>query len=190
MVRDRPDLARASDTELLSAIVACDGEAFAVFYRRHLPAVLAYLVRRTGDRETAADLSAEVFAAVLLAARRYRSEADTAAPWILGIAHNKLLMSLRRGRVESKARRRLGFEAVGLEDEDFERIEAVAEAGSGRLSALVAQLPAEERFAVRARIVEERSYKDIAAELECSELVVRKRVSRGLARVRQQLGEG
>jgi RNA polymerase sigma-70 factor (ECF subfamily) len=54
----------------------------------------------------------------------------------------------------------------------------------------VARLPADERFAVHARVVEERSYKDIAAELACSELVVRKRVSRGLARVREQLEDG
>ena len=52
---------------------------------------------------------------------------------------------------------------------------------------LVEALPSDERAAVRARIVDERDYADIAAELECSESVVRKRVSRGLARVRQQL---
>ena len=38
-----------SDSALLSAIAARDGTAFAVFYRRHLPAVLAFLLRETGD---------------------------------------------------------------------------------------------------------------------------------------------
>jgi RNA polymerase sigma-70 factor (ECF subfamily) len=38
--------------------------------------------------------------------------------------------------------------------------------------------------------VAERSYKDIAGELSCSEMVVRKRVSRGLSRLRRQLGRG
>ena len=60
-----------SDSALLSAIAARDGAAFAVFYRRHLPAVLAFLIRETRDREAAADLAAEVFAAVLLASGRY-----------------------------------------------------------------------------------------------------------------------
>jgi RNA polymerase sigma-70 factor (ECF subfamily) len=54
---------------------------------------------------------------------------------------------------------------------------------------LVEQLPAVEREAVRARVVEERSYREIATELRCSEMVIRKRVSRGLARVRKQLNE-
>lgn len=181
------DRDQASDADLVAAIAACDGRAFSVFYRRHLPAVLAYLMRETKDPEAAADLAAEVFAAVLLASRRYRAQGASAAPWVLGIAHNKLLMSLRRGRIESRARRRLRFAPVEIEDHDFERVEAAADGGAGRLAQLVAALPADERFAVNARVVEERSYREIAAELECSELVLRKRVSRGLARVREQL---
>ncbi len=55
----------------------------------------------------------------------------------------------------------------------------------GRASELVELLPSDERHAVKARIVDERTYGEIAAELHCSELVVRKRVSRGLARLRQ-----
>jgi RNA polymerase sigma-70 factor (ECF subfamily) len=189
MVRDREALDQASDANLLAAVARCDGQAFAVFYRRHLPAVLAYLMRETRDPETAADLAAEVFAAVLLSSRRYRADGPSAAPWVMGIAHNKLLMSLRRGRIESRARRRLKFAPVEFEDQDYERVEAIADSGAGRLAQLVARLPAEERFAVQARVVDERSYRDIAAELACSELVVRKRVSRGLARVREQLGD-
>jgi RNA polymerase sigma-70 factor (ECF subfamily) len=38
-------------------------------------------------------------------------------------------------------------------------------------------------------ILDERSYPEIAAELRCSENVIRKRVSRGLARLRPLLEE-
>lgn len=188
-MREEIDYTRATDADLLSAIAGCDGGAFATFYRRHLPTVLAYLVRQTGDPETAADLAAEVFAAVLLSSGRYRSTGSSAGPWVIGIAHNKLLMSLRRGRVEFKARKRLRFEAIEFEDDDHVRVEEMATTGTGRLATLVARLPADERFAVNARVIEERSYHDIAVELRCSEMVVRKRVSRGLARVREQLGD-
>jgi RNA polymerase sigma-70 factor (ECF subfamily) len=171
-----------SDHELLSGIAGCDGEAFSAFYRRHLPRVLAYLVRETGDREVAADLTAEVFAAVMLAARRYRPKHETAVPWLLGIARNTVGASRRRGRVEARARQRLGFEPIEFDELDLERTDA-------RASRLLESLPEPERDAVRARIVEERSYGEIAAELQCSELVVRKRVSRGLARMREQMKE-
>jgi RNA polymerase sigma factor (sigma-70 family) len=177
-----------SDAALLAAIASCDGVAFTVFYRRHVPIVLAYLLRQTSDRETAADLAAEVFAAILLAAGRYSEEHDSAAAWVLAIARNKLLMSLRRGRVEAQARQRLGFEAVTVEDEDLGRLERIALAGERGLLELLESLPEDERVAVRSRMVDERPYGDIAGELSCSEMVVRKRVSRGLARMREPLG--
>lgn len=186
----REDRRRWSDAELLSAIAARDGAAFGIFYRRHLPVVLAFLLRQTGDSEVTGDLAAEVFAAVLLSARGYQPQGDSAAPWVIGIARKKWLMSLRRGRVEARARRRLGFEAVALEDGDLERIEAMAESGAGQLAGLLERLPSAERYAIRSHVVEERSYREIATELQCSEMVVRKRVSRGLARLREQLNEG
>jgi RNA polymerase sigma factor (sigma-70 family) len=178
---------RWSDAELLAGIAGCDPEAFSAFYRRHLSRTVAYLLRETGDREVTADLTAEVFSAVLLSARRYRPERETAAPWVLAIARNLLGASRRRRRVEDRGRRRLGFEPIQLDDEDLERTESLADEPQGILE-LVEVLPSDERDAVTARVVDERDYREIAAEMRCSELVVRKRVSRGLGRLRAQVG--
>lgn len=180
--------AQRTDRELLTAASAGEGAAFAAFYRRHLPAVIGFLLRQTGDREVAADLSAEVFAAVFLFARRFRARGDgSAAPWVRGIAQNKLRESRRRGRVEDRARRRLGFEPEALDDVDLARAEELA-AGS-EVVELVEQLPERQRVAVRSRVLDERGYGEIAEELGCSELVVRQQVSRGLSRPRDQLTE-
>jgi RNA polymerase sigma factor (sigma-70 family) len=187
MVEDPRNRRQWSDSALLAAIAGRDGAAFAVFYRRHLPAVLAFLLRETRDREASADLAAEVFAAVLLSASRYAERGDSATRWMLGIARNKVLTSFRRGRVEALARRRLGFHAVAFDHADLERIEEVALGEGGRLVALVEDLPEEERVAVRSRVLDERPYSEIATELRCSELVIRKRVGRGLARMREPL---
>jgi RNA polymerase sigma factor (sigma-70 family) len=179
-----------TDGELLAGVVAGDGAAFAVFYRRHLPAVVGYLVRETGDREASADLAAEVFAAVFLVARRFRGRgAGSAAPWVRGIAQNKLRESRRRGRVEARARRRLALEPEVLDDADLARVDELASAGGGGAIELVDQLPERQRLAVRSRVVEGRGYAEIARELKCSELVVRQQVSRGLKRLRDELTE-
>jgi RNA polymerase sigma factor (sigma-70 family) len=185
------DEIQRTDGELLAAVVAGDGAAFALFYRRHLPAVVRFLLRETGDREATADLTAEVFAAAYLYARRFRPRhGGSAFPWILGIARNKLRESRRRGRVEDRARRRLSFEREVLDDDDLARVdELAAGAGEGVLR-LVDELPRRQRDAVRSRVVEEREYGDIARDLGCSELVARQRVSRGLSRLRDQLTEG
>jgi len=178
-----------NDAELLAASARGDAEAFAVFYRRHLSAVVAFCRNATGSADTAADLTAEVFAAALSAAPRYRPEQDSAIAWLRGIARNKLLDSRRRGRVEDATRRKLGMASLAIEDDDLRRVEELAAVGqvARSLSAVVEHLPADERTAIQARVVDERAYEEIAAELRCSESVVRQRVSRGLARVRARL---
>ncbi|MGH2914516.1 MAG: RNA polymerase sigma factor [Solirubrobacteraceae bacterium] len=188
-MRGSRDHLRWSDDELLRGIADYDRDAFAAFYRRHLPTVVAFLARETRDRELTADLTAEVFAAVALAARRYQPSHPSAAPWLIGIARNTLGTSRRRGRAEMRARRRLGFEPLALLDSDLQRVDALTDDGHARVRALVETLPEDERQAVAQRVVHEREYADIAAELHCSEMVVRKRVSRGLARMREQFKE-
>jgi RNA polymerase sigma factor (sigma-70 family) len=69
-------------------------------------------------------------------------------------------------------------------DPDLEQIESLAGGDSG-LSRLMASLPSPEREAIERRVLQEQTYKEIATELECSEMVVRKRVSRGLGRLRE-----
>jgi RNA polymerase sigma-70 factor (ECF subfamily) len=179
-----------ADRDLLCAIAAGDEDAFRIFYRRYLSGVVSYLLRRTGDREVAADLAAEVFASVLLGARRYRGrDSESAVAWVYGVARNKLRESQRRGRAEDRARRRLALEREVLYDEDLARIDELAAGEAPGLIRMVADLPGRQQTAVRAHIIEERGYAEIAGELRCSELVVRKRVSRGLARLRERLTE-
>jgi RNA polymerase sigma factor (sigma-70 family) len=144
-------------------------------------------MHETHDPEVTADIAAEVFAAVIVAAGRYQPETETAAPWVIGIARNVLGASRRQGLVEDRARRRLGLEPIELDNSDLDETEAIAERGGAGVVELVESLPSDERHAVKARIVDERSYREIASELRCSELVVRKRVSRGLGRVRKRL---
>ena len=179
-----------TDGELLAAVVAGDGTAFATFYRRHLSAVVGLLLRETRDREVTADLTAEVFAAVFLVAGRFRPRGPgSARPWVLGIARNKLLESWRRGQVEDRARRRLAFEPEILDDDDLARVDELAAVSEHGVLELVEQLPKRQRDAVRSRVIDDRGYGDIARELNCSELVARQRVSRGLSRLRDQLTE-
>jgi RNA polymerase sigma-70 factor (ECF subfamily) len=176
----------ATDAQLLAAVDS-DGEAFTRFYARHETLVFGYLMRRLRDSEAAADMTSEVFAAALEAAPRYRPAGKSAAPWLLAIAHNKLVSSLRRGQVEETARRQIGMlEVIELRAESLQQAEH-AVAGETWVADLLARLPDDQRDAVRARVLDDRSYDDIATELQTSSLVVRKRVSRGLERLRTEL---
>ncbi|MGH2857792.1 MAG: RNA polymerase sigma factor [Solirubrobacteraceae bacterium] len=178
------------DGDLLRAAAGGDDRAFAEFYRRWLPLVTGYHLRRTRSRELAFDLTAETFAAVVVELQRFDPGRGSPAGWLFEIAEHKLLDSWRRAKVESSARMRLGHEPLVIEDRDLERVEELASLGDARrLDRLLAQLPAPLRDAVRARVLDERSYAVIAGEMACSEALVRQRVHRGLSRLRERLKE-
>jgi RNA polymerase sigma-70 factor (ECF subfamily) len=175
-----------SDEELLAAAFA-DRDAFASFYGRYERPVAAFFVRAVGSGELAADLTAETFAEALSSARRFDPALGRASAWLFGIARHVLARSRERGRVEDRARRRLGLPPLALDDELIERIEAAG--ADMRALELLEGLPDDQRVALSARVVEELGYGEIAARLSCSESVVRKRVSRGLAALRVRLKE-
>lgn len=172
--------------ECLLAAAASEAMAFAMLYRRWERPMLGYFRRRTGDSELAADLTAEVFAAALAACGRWRPDGPPAGAWLFAIARRTLSKSRRRGAVEDRARRRLAMAPIELEDDDLLQIDRLADAS---VLDLLATLPDDQRDSVRARVLEEQSYEEIAERLRCSSAVVRKRVSRGLARMRDQIGE-
>ncbi len=172
-----------SDEELLHR-TPTDPAAFDAFYLRHERLVLAYARRRTPSAEVAIDLAAETFVAALASVRRFSPARGPAVAWLLGIAHKKLLRSYERGRVEARARQRLGTPAVEVQDEGLERVDRL---GERPVESWLAQLPEHEAAAVRARVIEELPYPQIAERLRCSPLVARKRVSRGLSTLRTYL---
>jgi RNA polymerase sigma factor (sigma-70 family) len=179
---------RRDDRALLAATRGGDGLAFAEFYRRHRGVVLRFARQRVRSAEVAADLLAETFAAVLAALL----DPDRPLPqdpvaWLIRIARNKLVDSVRRGRVQDTARTRLALERLEISDEDVRRIERLAEAHDVAVR-LQEVLDRDQLELLQSRIVEERGYADIAEELECSEAVVRKRVSRALALARLAIG--
>ena len=178
------------DAALLKATPG-DREAFATFYRRHEEAVLVFMLRRTGQPEVAADLTAEVFAAALAGAARFRFVGAPPAAWLFGIARNVLAASFRAARVQNKMRRRLEMPVLALSDELVDRLDQLADIARGREALdLLEHLPDAQRQAIRAHIMDEKDYTEIASSLQCSSSVVRQRVSRGLATLRTQLDQG
>jgi RNA polymerase sigma factor (sigma-70 family) len=182
---DTQRYASLSDSELLELTVE-EPDAFGAFYDRFEEELLAFFMRATRRAEVAADLTAEVFAAALSSARLYRGELGSARAWLFGIARHELADTWQRGRVEDRARRRLGLDPVNLSDEALERIDELDALGTGVLR-LLEDLPDDQRAAVKGRVLHERGYDELARSLSCSQSVVRQRVSRGLRSLRQRV---
>jgi RNA polymerase sigma factor (sigma-70 family) len=169
-----------------ASLLRGDAAAFAEFYGRHEDAILGFFLKRSGKADVAADLTAEVFARALEGRRRFDLRKGDARGWLFGIARNLLAASLDRGRVEDGVRRRLGMEPLALDDNAIDRILALDDQ---RATRALASLPVEQAAAIVGRVVEDRGYGELAANLECSESLVRQRVSRGLRAMRSRLEE-
>jgi RNA polymerase sigma-70 factor (ECF subfamily) len=148
--------------------------------------MLGFFMSATGRPDLAADLTAETFARALESITAFDPALGRADQWLFGIARNVLGESYRRRRVEAATRERLGLPKLVLDDH---AADAIARLGASEDLATItlADLPRDQQQAIEARVVHERGYPDIAAELQCSEALVRQRVSRGLRTLRTRL---
>jgi RNA polymerase sigma-70 factor, ECF subfamily len=168
-----------SDAQLLRE--SADGAAFAELYRRHAPTVHAWFRRRL--ERAASDLTAETFAEAWLSRRRFRDDRDgSALPWLLGIARNVLRDSVRRNRIETRARAKLGLPLDLAAEDGYARVE---ERLSPRrmLAEAVNGLPDHERRALELHVVDELPYPEVAERLAIRPAAARLRVSRALRRL-------
>ena len=159
--------------------------AFLRLYDAEAVALLGFFARRTFDAEVAADLTAETWAAAYAGWPRFQDRGAGAAPWLYRIARRQLTRYYRTGRVQARARTRLGLPERAMSTADLDRIEELIDFEQlGRAVARgLTKLSVGEREAIRLRVVEEHDYSEVASQLRCSEQAARARVSRAIRRL-------
>jgi RNA polymerase sigma factor (sigma-70 family) len=168
-----------------------DADAFAAFYECYIRRVSVYFVRRVLDAEVAVDLAAETFALALERRRQFRGRSEQEEQgWLFAIARSLLHAYWRKGRIERAAVARLGIErpSLGTEDIEFLHRQAGLEALRERLAQALDAVRPDQAAAIRARVIEERGYAEIAADFDTTPDVIRARVSRGLKTMQGLLG--
>lgn len=157
-------------------------EAFRRSYATHFDAVLGFALRRTDRPEDAADVVSETFMVAWRRARHVPPEPDTRA-WLYGVAR-RVLANQRRGDLR---RRRLGERlrldlaaAVPDPSDGVVQRQAVDEAVS-RLSARDAEI-------LQLHLWEGLESREIGEVLGLPAAVVRPRLSRARARLRELVG--
>lgn len=175
-----------TDAQLIREATSDPG-ALGELYGRHARTIHAWLRGRAPEC-IAVELTAETFAQAALSLTRFRDEAQgSAVPWLFGIAKNLLRSYLERERVERKARDRLGMP----ESCEFDLDEAAERLDASRLRPVLrsalAKLPNGQRDALELRVVDGRSYDEVASSLGCTEVAARLRVMRARASLLRML---
>lgn len=169
-------------------LIGIDADIFDAFYREHIDGVEGFVIRRVGDRDRAADLTAEIFLAAIDSAHRYRPALGAPRAWLLGIARN-----LVAGEWRSRDRRRSGEErlrgSVLLDSDDAARWDARIDAASRsrELFESMERLPDGERAVLELVALDELSLAEAAAAAGIRPVTARVRLHRARRKLRAEL---
>lgn len=158
-----------------------DPRRFVDLYEENFERVYAYVVRRVRDRSDAEDVTSDVFHRALAGLTDFEWRGKRFAAWLYRIAANAIADRWKR----------VAKEHGGVSADDPPATSASADPENveerARLFQLVANLPADQRCVIEMRFVEEKSIREIAAELRRSAGAVKQLQFRAVHNLRAQL---
>ena len=170
---------RLTEEQLVRAVIAGDETAYASLYDRFAPLVRALCYDHTGNLADAQDLAQDVFLRAYQRLGQLRKP-DSIGPWIIGITRRRCL-EWRRRNVREQRRRRAFQTDPGVADGVREH------SANGQLLGLVAALGEDERLAVHAFYLQEKSAEEARRIVGLSRSGFYKLLDRARAKLRQQL---
>lgn len=154
-----------SDVALLHKAIDGDADAFGVLYERYLDAIYRYVYFRLGNRDTAQDVTEQVFLKAWEALPRTRFRGDGVRSWLYRIAHNAVVDYQRRDGHEIST----NFDYETWESEQPAVLDSVIRAEEvDALAAAVAQLPVDQQQVVILRFIEGLDHADVADVIDKS----------------------
>ena len=167
-----------ADDDLVRRFRQGEEEAFLALYRRHQGAVFRFALHMSGNRETAEEVTQEVFLGLLASQCRYDPARGSLEAFLVGAARNQVRRQERLLRVTPALKDSNAAALSGSMDEgDLELLRRA-----------VLELPPKYREIVVLCELEELSYAETAARLECAVGTVRSRLHRARALLASKLG--
>ncbi|MGW4967669.1 RNA polymerase sigma factor [Nonomuraea sp. NPDC004186] len=153
--------------------------AFEAFYRRRVDAVMRFVVRRVSDPHLAADLTADIFLAVLDSEHTYVPGRGSELAWLYGIARNVASAQHRKAAIEARATSRVAGRRL-MDDDDLTRMEERIDAERRMRNALEAMqgLPEGERAVLELVAIDQLTVTEAAKALGIRHVTARVRLHR------------
>jgi RNA polymerase sigma-70 factor, ECF subfamily len=171
-------LADNADMRALVDQARRDPSKFGELYEMYFELVYAYIVRRVRDRDTAEDLTSEVFHKALANLGNFEWRGAPFGAWLIRIAANSVADHLKRDARDH---------AQGSAKEPNTEPDMRALEHRAQLFRLVNDLPDDQRRVIYGRFVDERSIREMAQELGRSEGAIKQLQLRAVENLRARM---
>jgi RNA polymerase sigma-70 factor (ECF subfamily) len=175
----------AQENRLISEILNGDVEAFAVLVNRYQRPIYNLMLRMTGSREDATDLTQEAFLKAYQKLERFRPSSRF-FPWLYTIGMNLARDHLRRLKTADTAQWERE-EVMAAHDPIDRAQELIHRLDADRILVLLAKLPEGYREALILRFHEGLTLDEVGVALGISTSGAKMRIKRGLQRLRDML---
>jgi RNA polymerase sigma-70 factor, ECF subfamily len=173
---------------LVLSVGAGDQRALHALYERAHRAVFTFVMRITVNRETAEEVTLDVFHDVWRHASRYQEADGTVLGWIMNQARSRAIDRLRFDHRKKRVPPETGdaLPAIGTANPDDL---IVLKQQSEALRSALAVLTHDERTAIEAAFFSELTYAEVAARLNRPLGTIKTRIRSGLHKLREALSE-
>ena len=189
MRRENPLRPASKEARLLKRLISAaqggNRRAFGELYEQWVERVFRFCLKRTGDRELAADLTSEIFLKIWQKLPQFNGDSVQFNAWIYRIAQNTTGDYLRQKKLTP----------IPLEDlpeiaaETKDPFEAADTLFDRRLEEALKSLSEEFRRAIELRYLKDLSFGQVAQRMRKKESTVRVLVSRALKALRNKLAK-
>jgi len=160
-------------------------QRFAPLYDKYYKQIFNYLYQRMDDKDTAFDLTGQVFLKALTNLSNYQFKGVPFASWLYRIAHNEMMQLFR----STKDKRAINADISDLRYICEENEEPFFEEYIPAIKKLIQELKEEELQMVELRFFEKRAFKDIAEIMDITEVNAKVRMYRIIEKLKKQLSK-
>ena len=172
--------------ELIQSIAGGDQRALHTLYERMHRVVFTFIVRITNNRETAEELTVDVFHGVWRRASLYDAAGGSVVGWMMNQARSRAIDRLRFERRKKRVNPHPESPLPATGPSDPQEVFDLREQGRLLRDALTVLTP-DERRAIETAFFSELTYDEVATRLNQPLGTVKTRVRSGLGKLRQAL---
>lgn len=162
-----------------------DPEKFAPLYEKYYKQIFNYVYQRLDSKDTAFDLTGQVFLKALTNLHAYTFRGVPFASWLYRIAHNELMQLFRT----QKNKRTINADIGDLRGICEENTELYFEEYIPAIKKLIIELKSEELQLVELRYFEKRPFKEIAEILNITEVNAKVKMYRIIEKLKLAIGK-